>query len=66
MAGEGPSLESLCQIAIVVKDIEAAARRWAEVFSVPVPEARLTDAADKTNIRYHGEPTEAQGEAGVL
>jgi len=52
--------ESVCQIAIVVRDIEQAARRYADLFGVPVPEARVTDTADKTHIRYHGQPTPAR------
>lgn len=60
MAGTCPELQSVCQIAIVVKDIQQAAKRWADVFNVPVPEARLTDTEDKSHIRYHGQPTPAR------
>lgn len=60
MAGKCPELQSVCQIAIVVKDIEQAAKRFADVFGVPVPEARLTDTKDKSNIRYHGQSTDAR------
>lgn len=60
MAEAGLKLESVCQIAIVVKDIEQAAQKWANVFGVQAPESRLTDPEEKSHIRYHGQPTSAQ------
>ncbi len=48
---------NVTQVAIVVKDIEASARRYAEVFGVEVPGVRLTDTADKTHILYNGQTT---------
>jgi catechol 2,3-dioxygenase-like lactoylglutathione lyase family enzyme len=59
MAGELAS-EAVCQVALVVKNIEAAAKAWAEVLGVPVPEARLTDPASQAHTRYRGRPTEAR------
>lgn len=60
MACNSPKLESVCQIAVVVKDIVQAARRWADVFGVPVPEPIETATEDVTHIRYHGQPTPAR------
>jgi methylmalonyl-CoA/ethylmalonyl-CoA epimerase len=60
MADEGLAAETLCQVALVVKDIEKAAKAWAEALGVPVPEARLTGPAEETQIRYRGKPTEAR------
>ena len=51
---------AICQIAIVVKDIEKTARAYADLFGLPVPEVRTTDTRDVTNIRYRGEPTDAR------
>ncbi len=53
-------MESCCQIAIVVRDIEAAAKRYADVFGVEVPTPIETGTADKTNIRFRGQPTTAR------
>ena len=47
----------ICQVAVVVRDIEAAAKKYAEVFGLPVPEPRLTAPAEETNIQYRGETT---------
>jgi methylmalonyl-CoA/ethylmalonyl-CoA epimerase len=60
MSCNGLNMEAVCQIAIVVKDIEKAAKRYADVFGVAVPSVMETATADKTNIRYHGEPTAAR------
>jgi catechol 2,3-dioxygenase-like lactoylglutathione lyase family enzyme len=60
MAGNGLNLEAVCQIAIVVKDIDQAAKRYADVFGVPVPSVMETASEDETHIRYHGQPTPAR------
>ena len=52
--------DEICQIAIVVRDIEATTRKYAETFGMEVPEVRTTESSEKTNIRYKGEPTEAR------
>lgn len=57
---------SVCQIAIVVRDIEQAARRYADLFGVPVPEAHTTDTEDKTHIRYRGRPTPARAKLAFV
>jgi hypothetical protein len=47
------------QAAIIVKDIEKAAKAWAELFNVPVPETRVADAGPdtgNTNVTYRGKP----------
>jgi hypothetical protein len=49
--------QALCQVAIVVADIERVAGNYAKVFGVPVPPIRETGPAEKTRIRYHGATT---------
>ena len=60
MASNGLNLEAVCQIAIVVKDIDQAAKRYADLFGVPVPSVMETATEDKSHIRYHGQPTPAR------
>ncbi len=48
------------QIGILVHDIEAATRSYAEFFGVDIPEIFITDTLDKTNMRYKGQPTYAR------
>jgi hypothetical protein len=42
------------QVAIIVKDIEKAAKAWAELFDVPVPEIRIDEKQPRSNITYRG------------
>jgi catechol 2,3-dioxygenase-like lactoylglutathione lyase family enzyme len=60
MADEGLAAETVCQVAIVVEDIEKASKAWAAALGLPVPEARLTGPAEETHVRYRGRPTEAR------
>lgn len=49
-------LSKFIQIAIIVEDIEVAAREWAELLDVPVPEIKLHQTVDTTdpNLNYYG------------
>jgi catechol 2,3-dioxygenase-like lactoylglutathione lyase family enzyme len=55
MAGIGNN--TITQVALVVRDIEATARAYADVFDVDVPTILETESADETNIRYRGKTT---------
>ena len=60
MSAQRLPAEGFCQVAMVVKDIERAAKAYADVFGVDVPNVHTTDTADKTKIRYRGRPTAAR------
>jgi methylmalonyl-CoA/ethylmalonyl-CoA epimerase len=47
----------VCQVAVVVRDIEKTSRAYAEVFGLPVPSVHLTGLEAETQIRYRGKPT---------
>ncbi len=49
-------LDKFIQIAIIVEDIEVAAREWAQILNVPVPEIRVHQTVDTTdpNLNYYG------------
>ena len=49
-------LKKFIQIAIIVEDIEVAAREWAQILNVPVPEIRVHKTVDTTdpNLMYYG------------
>ncbi len=49
--------DAICQVGIVVRDIERTARRYAALFGVDVPPIHVTDPEEKTHVRYRGEPT---------
>ncbi|WP_051585844.1 VOC family protein [Caldanaerobius polysaccharolyticus] len=44
----------ICQIAIVVKDIEAAARNYSELFGMEMPEIFTVPPAEEVPVYYHG------------
>lgn len=49
-------LDKFIQIAIIVEDIDLAAREWAELLNVPVPEVKVHQTVDTTdpNLMYYG------------
>ncbi len=59
---ETPNLggTTLAQVAIVVKDIEEACRRWADVLGLPVPTPIVTQPGGEVQMTYKGEPSNAQ------
>ncbi|MEA3408056.1 MAG: VOC family protein [Chloroflexota bacterium] len=50
----------VCQVAVVVEDVEKVSEAWAELLGVEVPGWSITDPADISHIRYRGKTTEAR------
>jgi methylmalonyl-CoA/ethylmalonyl-CoA epimerase len=50
----------VCQIAVVVRDIEKAARTYAEFFGLPVPAFLTTDGSHNGHHIYRGKSTSAR------
>jgi catechol 2,3-dioxygenase-like lactoylglutathione lyase family enzyme len=50
----------VCQIAVVVRDIEKARQAYAGFFGLPVPDIIKPSAANLTNHTFAGEPTDAE------
>jgi hypothetical protein len=55
-----PGMQKVIQIAIVVKDIETAAKKWAELLDKPVPEIRTTRPGNEVDVVYRGKPSNGQ------
>jgi hypothetical protein len=51
---------TVVQVGVVVRDIEARARAWAEIFDLPVPNIIVTDTVDKAHTEYKGKSTPAR------
>ena len=49
------NLNGFIQIALVVEDIEKAAKTWADLFGVPVPPIRDDKPSHNPNLTYRGE-----------
>lgn len=56
----------ITQIGIVVRDIEASSRGFAEFFGIPVPAWKMTDGIEKARTRYNGEPTPARAKLAFM
>ena len=50
----------VCQIGIIVRDIHATAKKYAEFFGIETPECNWTDGFDKAQTEYMGEKSEAR------
>lgn len=58
--------QSIAQIAIVVRDIEQASKRWADLFGVEVPTPITTQPGLSVNQTYRGKPSDAQARLAFL
>jgi len=65
-APAGAGLGDLIQVAIVTKDIEASAARWAAVLGQPVPEARTTRPGREVEVLFRGQPSDARVKLAFL
>ncbi len=66
MAAETLGSTTLVQVGIIVADIEAKARAWAEVLGLPVPPIRVTDPVEVACTEYCGRPTPARARLAFL
>ncbi len=61
MSVEGLGDKTICQICVIVDDVEKYAKHYAEVFGLDLPkEYHVTAGYDETRATYYGEPTEAR------
>ena len=63
-ASFGPA--TLTQVAIIVRDIEAAARAWSEILGLPMPSIIITDTVDTAHTEYQGQPTNARAKLAFI
>jgi methylmalonyl-CoA/ethylmalonyl-CoA epimerase len=55
-----PGLKTIVQVAIVCRDIEVTAKRWAALLGVEVPTISTTGPGNECGMTYRGEPSNAQ------
>jgi methylmalonyl-CoA/ethylmalonyl-CoA epimerase len=60
MSDKGIGTNVICQVGLVVRDVERTAQAYADIFGLPKPQARLTDTEEKAHTKYHGAPTQAR------
>lgn len=51
-------LEGFIQVALVVKNIEEVAKKWADIFGVPIPEIEIHGPSEDQTLTYRGEPAD--------
>jgi methylmalonyl-CoA/ethylmalonyl-CoA epimerase len=52
--------QPVCQVGVVVRDIQRSARAYAELLGQPVPEVIVTAAESEAHTRLRGAPTPAR------
>jgi hypothetical protein len=57
---------TVVQVGIVVRDIGARARAWADLLGLPVPEIEITDELDRAHTDYLGRPSIARAKLAFL
>jgi catechol 2,3-dioxygenase-like lactoylglutathione lyase family enzyme len=60
MSPENLGSTTLAQVALVVRDIEATAKRYAEIFNLPVPEVITLAPGLEVTQTYQGQPSNAR------
>jgi catechol 2,3-dioxygenase-like lactoylglutathione lyase family enzyme len=60
MSEQGLGSTIVTQVGIIVGDIEAKARAWAEVLGLPVPEIMITDSYERAQTEYNGKPSDVR------
>jgi len=66
MSEQALGTTALAQVAVVVRDIAKAAKTYAEIFGVPVPEVVITDPVEKAHTLYHGKPSPARAKLAFI
>ncbi len=52
--------KKMVQVAVIVKDAEETAKKWADLLGVEVPKAVVSEPATTAKTMYRGKPTEAR------
>lgn len=52
--------QAVCQVALVVRDIEKACEKYAQLFGMPKPDYIITDELAKARTTYQGRSSPAQ------
>ncbi len=58
--------KTIIQIAIVCRDVDATAKRWAALLGVDPPKSFSTDPGLTCNMTYRGKPSNAQAKLAFL
>jgi catechol 2,3-dioxygenase-like lactoylglutathione lyase family enzyme len=57
---------TVVQVGIVVRDIEATTRAWADILGLPMPQIEITDTIEQAHTNYRGQPSTARAKLAFL
>jgi methylmalonyl-CoA/ethylmalonyl-CoA epimerase len=60
MADKGVGTDVICQVGLIVRDIERSIAAYSRVFGMSEPEVIVTDGPEIAHTRFKGEPTDAR------
>ena len=60
MADQGLGTNVICQVGVIVRDIERSAEAYSTILGLPKPPVVVTDEPDFAHTRYRGKPTKAR------
>ena len=60
MDKRGLGTNVMCQVGLVVRDIERSIEGYSRAFGLPKPEIIVTDEPELAHTRFRGEPTDAR------
>ncbi len=58
--------KTICQVALVVKNIEETAKAYAELFSVDVPDVFTVPPESEAHTKFKGQPTNTRAKLAVF
>jgi catechol 2,3-dioxygenase-like lactoylglutathione lyase family enzyme len=61
-----PGIKVVTQVAIVCRDIEATAKRWAAVLGVDPPQIRTTKPGSEVKVTFRGKPSNGQAKLAFI
>ena len=61
-----PGFQAITQVALVTKNIEASAQRWAALLGVDVPKITTTRPGNEVHMVYQGKPSNARAKLAFL
>jgi methylmalonyl-CoA/ethylmalonyl-CoA epimerase len=61
-----PGFKTITQVALVTKDIEVSAKRWAALLGVEIPPISTTRPGSEVHMTYQGKPSNSQAKLAFL
>jgi len=58
--------KAVCQIGIIVRNIEKASEAWAKLLEVKTPQYILTEPVEEAHTCYRGKPTEGRAKIALF